>query len=147
MYFTSFLVSFAVNSGLEVGVTGLKMLRLQLKSSRALTRVVTDVSSTAIRAALGCMIPVQTRFFTNSSYRSLVKPYLLADIGEGISSRKRFSKVHIGLIFVGITECQVISWSVKPGDRVEQFEPICEVQSDKAAVDVRLTANCQILTS
>lgn len=37
---------------------------------------------------------------------------------------------------LGITECQVMSWSVKPGDRVEQFDNICEVQSDKASVEV-----------
>ena len=43
------------------------------------------------------------------------------------------------LIFVlGITECQVIQWFVKPGARVEQFDPICEVQSDKASVEVRI---------
>jgi 2-oxoisovalerate dehydrogenase E2 component (dihydrolipoyl transacylase) len=48
----------------------------------------------------------------------VVKPYLLADIGEGI------------------TECQVIQWFVKPGARVEQFDPICEVQSDKASVEI-----------
>jgi pyruvate/2-oxoglutarate dehydrogenase complex dihydrolipoamide acyltransferase (E2) component len=37
---------------------------------------------------------------------------------------------------LGITECQIISWSVKPGDRVQQFDNICEVQSDKASVEV-----------
>ena len=36
----------------------------------------------------------------------------------------------------GITECQVIQWFVQPGARVEQFDPICEVQSDKASVEV-----------
>ncbi|KAI8911476.1 2-oxoacid dehydrogenases acyltransferase-domain-containing protein [Gorgonomyces haynaldii] len=45
-------------------------------------------------------------------------PFMLADIGEGI------------------TECEVIQWFVKPGDTVEQFTPICEVQSDKAAVEI-----------
>ena len=47
-----------------------------------------------------------------------MKPYLLADIGEGI------------------TECQIIQWFVRPGARVEQFDKICEVQSDKASVEV-----------
>lgn len=42
------------------------------------------------------------------------------------------------LITTGITECQVIQWFVKPGARVEQFDPICEVQSDKASVEVRI---------
>lgn len=40
------------------------------------------------------------------------------------------------MLILGITECQVIQWFVKPGARVEQFDPICEVQSDKASVEV-----------
>jgi 2-oxoisovalerate dehydrogenase E2 component (dihydrolipoyl transacylase) len=47
-----------------------------------------------------------------------VKPFLLADIGEGI------------------TECQLIQWFVQPGARVEQFDKLCEVQSDKASVEI-----------
>ncbi|KAF4493702.1 branched-chain alpha-keto acid dehydrogenase E2 component [Fusarium agapanthi] len=58
------------------------------------------------------------RWFGNSTNLLASKPYLLADIGEGI------------------TECQIISWAVKPGDKVEQFDPICEVQSDKASVEI-----------
>ncbi|OAP65166.1 hypothetical protein AYL99_01138 [Fonsecaea erecta] len=56
-------------------------------------------------------------FHSSPSWR-VVRPYLLADIGEGI------------------TECQIINWSVKPGDHVAQFDPICEVQSDKATVEI-----------
>ncbi|KAF2199044.1 hypothetical protein GQ43DRAFT_457436 [Delitschia confertaspora ATCC 74209] len=65
-------------------------------------------------------LPIQQyrREFHNSTALKIVKPYLLADIGEGI------------------TECQVIQWFVKPGARVEQFDPICEVQSDKASVEI-----------
>ncbi|KAF9891396.1 hypothetical protein FE257_004252 [Aspergillus nanangensis] len=58
------------------------------------------------------------RSFHNTPCRRIVKPYLLADIGEGI------------------TECRVVSWFVKPGDRVNQFDAICEVQSDKASVEI-----------
>ncbi|RSM12498.1 hypothetical protein CDV31_006339 [Fusarium ambrosium] len=58
------------------------------------------------------------RFFHVSITYNGVKPYLLADIGEGI------------------TECQIIKWFVKPGDKVQQFDPICEVQSDKASVEI-----------
>ncbi|KAL6708442.1 hypothetical protein ACN47E_002705 [Coniothyrium glycines] len=60
----------------------------------------------------------QRRGFHGTKRLLVVKPYLLADIGEGI------------------TECQVIQWFVKPGARVEQFDPICEVQSDKASVEI-----------
>ena len=45
-------------------------------------------------------------------------PFLLADIGEGIA------------------ECEIVSWHVKQGDSVQQFSKICEVQSDKASVEI-----------
>lgn len=43
---------------------------------------------------------------------------LLADIGEGI------------------VECEIIQWFVEPEARVEEFSPLCEVQSDKASVEI-----------
>jgi hypothetical protein len=46
------------------------------------------------------------------------------------------------MLCIGITECQVIQWFVKPGARVEQFDPICEVQSDKASVEVLQPLEC-----
>ncbi|KAK5704906.1 hypothetical protein LTR97_002017 [Elasticomyces elasticus] len=42
----------------------------------------------------------------------------------------------ISLIILGITECQMVSWAVKPGDTVAQFDSICEVSSDKATVEI-----------
>ncbi|KAL2685293.1 hypothetical protein Neosp_006390 [[Neocosmospora] mangrovei] len=35
-----------------------------------------------------------------------------------------------------IVECEVIQWFVEPGARVEEFSPLCEVQSDKASVEI-----------
>ncbi|KAJ3318700.1 hypothetical protein HDV06_004113 [Boothiomyces sp. JEL0866] len=56
-------------------------------------------------------------FFTSRPWFAIT-PFNLADIGEGIS------------------EVEVIQWFVKPGDNVEEFSKICEVQSDKAAVEI-----------
>ncbi|KAI9274274.1 2-oxoacid dehydrogenases acyltransferase-domain-containing protein [Phascolomyces articulosus] len=58
------------------------------------------------------------RSFHASASAHGIKPFLLADIGEGI------------------TECEVIQWFVQPGDSVAEFEKICEVQSDKASVEI-----------
>ncbi|KAK4634250.1 Lipoamide acyltransferase, mitochondrial [Fulvia fulva] len=62
--------------------------------------------------------PLFYRQFHASNRLDVVKPFLLADIGEGI------------------TECQLIQWFVQPGARVEQFDKLCEVQSDKASVEI-----------
>jgi 2-oxoisovalerate dehydrogenase E2 component (dihydrolipoyl transacylase) len=64
------------------------------------------------------LAPLFIRSFNSSARLEVVKPFLLADIGEGI------------------TECQLIQWFVQPGARVEQFDKICEVQSDKASVEI-----------
>jgi len=58
------------------------------------------------------------RGFRSTAQMHVVKPVLLADIGEGI------------------VECEVIQWFVEPEARVEEFSPLCEVQSDKASVEI-----------
>lgn len=80
----------------------------------SLTRVLRIQQTRAPRVSR----PLFYRQFHASIRRDVVKPFLLADIGEGI------------------TECQLIQWFVQPGARVEQFDKLCEVQSDKASVEI-----------
>jgi len=47
-----------------------------------------------------------------------IRPLLLSDIGEGIK------------------ECEVIQWFVEPEAQVQEFDKLCEVQSDKASVEI-----------
>ncbi|KAI0459402.1 2-oxoacid dehydrogenase acyltransferase [Xylaria acuta] len=61
---------------------------------------------------------VAARDFHSTRRMRAVKPVLLADIGEGI------------------VECEIIQWFVEPEARVEEFSPLCEVQSDKASVEI-----------
>lgn len=48
----------------------------------------------------------------------------------------------VNIVEIGIRECEVIQWFVQSGARVEQFDKLCEVQSDKASVEV-----CEQFTS
>ncbi|XP_031396256.1 lipoamide acyltransferase component of branched-chain alpha-keto acid dehydrogenase complex, mitochondrial [Punica granatum] len=36
----------------------------------------------------------------------------------------------------GIAECELLKWYVKEGDQIEEFQPLCEVQSDKATIEI-----------
>ncbi|KAI1779979.1 2-oxoacid dehydrogenases acyltransferase-domain-containing protein [Hypoxylon cercidicola] len=88
-----------------------------LRSSRAIRRqwrICQGLNRTAesqVRVALA-------RSFQSTRNLQVVKPVLLADIGEGI------------------VECEIIQWFVEPNARVEEFSPLCEVQSDKASVEI-----------
>lgn len=56
------------------------------------------------------------QFFSTGSGSG--KPIVLTDIGEGIH------------------EVEIIDWKIKVGDIIEEFDPIVEVQSDKANVEI-----------
>lgn len=55
---------------------------------------------------------------STSASATSAKPFLLADIGEGIA------------------EVELLRWFVEEGQEISEFDPVCEVQSDKATVEI-----------
>ncbi|KAF7540925.1 hypothetical protein G7Z17_g12081 [Cylindrodendrum hubeiense] len=87
---------------------GSRVLRTQWQTAKGMSQM-----------AMTSRPPIaSSRWFSESRRLMVIKPVLLADIGEGI------------------VECEVIQWFVEPGARVEEFSPLCEVQSDKASVEI-----------
>ena len=58
------------------------------------------------------------RVFHASALLQKIEPHVLSDIGEGVK------------------EVQIIQWFVEEGAAIEEWAPLCEVQSDKASVEI-----------
>lgn len=52
------------------------------------------------------------------------------------NARGGFLDVPLAQTGEGIAECELLKWFVKEGDPVEEFQPLCEVQSDKATIEI-----------
>eukprot|EP01060_Flectonema_neradi_P040577 TRINITY_DN9300_c0_g1_i5.p1 TRINITY_DN9300_c0_g1~~TRINITY_DN9300_c0_g1_i5.p1 ORF type:complete len:549 (+),score=152.08 TRINITY_DN9300_c0_g1_i5:108-1754(+) len=61
---------------------------------------------------------IQPRFFSRTAANLEIVTFPMADIGEGIK------------------EVEVLNWFVKEGDTVEEFQKLCEIQSDKAMAEI-----------
>ncbi|KAJ4418501.1 hypothetical protein N0V85_001410 [Neurospora sp. IMI 360204] len=92
--------------------------RLAPTATSTITPSTTSSPTRPLPANSRSSAPSTRRAFHATRGLQVVKPVLLADIGEGI------------------VECEVIQWFVEPGARVEEFSQLCEVQSDKASVEI-----------
>ncbi|KAH9813052.1 2-oxoacid dehydrogenases acyltransferase-domain-containing protein [Melampsora americana] len=95
----------------------------QLLPSSSLPSYIPKPSLSHFNSTQLCFTHIRSLTYATPQLRSIppghaIKPFLLADIGEGI------------------TGCEIVKWLVAPNQDVAEFDPICEVQSDKATVEI-----------
>ena len=67
---------------------------------------------------------------TNAETKAESKPETKADSGSGVTD---FILPDIG---EGIVECEIVEWQVKEGDTIEEDQPVVDVMTDKALVQI-----------
>eukprot|EP00667_Euglena_gracilis_P027681 EG_transcript_34451 len=70
------------------------------------------------QAGRSSLVSIGLRGFHTCRPHHKIVSFLLTDIGEGIS------------------EVQILQWHVKEGDKINAFDKVCEVASDKATVEI-----------
>ncbi|XP_076353438.1 dihydrolipoamide branched chain transacylase E2 isoform X2 [Tachypleus tridentatus] len=82
------------------------------------SKIILDLTYPIPACSCFCKVSNQRSFYVSAANHGEVVPFNLSDIGEGIG------------------EVTIKEWFVKVGDKVNQFDSICEVQSDKASVTI-----------
>ncbi|CAN6726503.1 unnamed protein product [Malus baccata var. baccata] len=60
----------------------------------------------------------------------------MADVAAGGNGGNGIVGVPLAQTGEGIAECELLKWFVREGDQVDEFQPLCEVQSDKATIEI-----------
>lgn len=80
------------------------------------------------------------RLFTHQSYLSrnddLLKSCCFSSLAASEQPVDGIIDVPLAQTGEGIAECELLKWFVHEGDHVEEFQPLCEVQSDKATIEI-----------
>ncbi|CAH1419400.1 unnamed protein product [Lactuca virosa] len=110
-----------------------------LTSTPSTTAVATELKPPTI-TQFSTAAPTSAKLKFDGSYK-LNKLYNVK--GHYFSSNAVDSQQAGGIIDVplaqtgeGIAECELLKWFVQDGDHVEEYQPLCEVQSDKATIEI-----------
>ncbi|EXC03949.1 Lipoamide acyltransferase component of branched-chain alpha-keto acid dehydrogenase complex [Morus notabilis] len=85
-------------------------------------------ASASFRISGYCSEPRISHFVKRCCYSS----HAVADLPEGGG----VVDVPLAQTGEGIAECELLKWFVQEGENVDEFQPLCEVQSDKATIEI-----------
>lgn len=124
-------------------VRGAHQAARQLLSSSRLAAPASLLSTRSPLAAVSSFSPLPLLRTSAASFHSrsstFAAPTPLATPGSVID----FNLADIG---EGIAECEVLRWFIAEGDTIAQFDKVCEVQSDKANVEITSRYDGKILS-
>ncbi|KAJ1692096.1 hypothetical protein LUZ63_008794 [Rhynchospora breviuscula] len=120
-----------------------RLARLNLSRSRSritslhylLSNTSPDLSSESLTASLYSQFPKLTATSISHDRRWYSYSTNLGQ-AQAISSGGELVEVPLAQTGEGIAECELLKWFVQQGDHVEEFQRLCEVQSDKATIEI-----------
>jgi len=109
--------SLVVHTSFDSGKEGVYCPRTLLTQKCRIDRIL-NYSNVRSKSSLATVYESDEQPATDTTLLPMSKPFILTDIGEGIH------------------EVELLQWYVHAGDSIEQFQKVCEVQSDKATVEI-----------
>lgn len=113
--------------------------RLYLSASLSVSTSLSPLNYELKRPALGFYSRPDVSGFSSSSNKlnySALKTHFYSSSAAAEQLFTGIVDVPLAQTGEGIAECELLKWFVHEGDQVDEFQPLCEVQSDKATIEI-----------
>ncbi|MFS7924348.1 putative dihydrolipoyllysine-residue (2-methylpropanoyl)transferase [Helianthus anomalus] len=80
--------------------------------------------------------PIKSTFDCSYKLYNNKVHYLSTSVAAALERVDNIIDIPLAQTGEGIAECELLKWFVKVGDEVEEYQSLCEVQSDKATIEI-----------